>query len=113
MSTHWQTRVTSIAVASGLLMEFVDTTALATALPTMAEYFAVRPEALKLALTTYVLALAVFMPVSAWLADRFGPSACISGRCSVFCVGSLACAMSARCRSVDRRENAAGASAAH
>lgn len=75
-------------------MEFVDATALATALPTMAEYFAVRPEALKLALTTYVLALAVFMPVSTWLSDRFGPKRVYLGALLVFSIGSLASAMS-------------------
>ncbi len=75
-------------------MEFVDTTALATALPTMAEHFSVRAETLKLALTTYVLALAVFMPASTWLADRFGPKRVYLGALLVFCLGSLACAMS-------------------
>jgi EmrB/QacA subfamily drug resistance transporter len=75
-------------------MEFVDTTALATALPTMAEHFAVRAETLKLALTTYVLALAVFMPASTWLADRFGAKRVYLGALLVFCVGSLACAIS-------------------
>jgi EmrB/QacA subfamily drug resistance transporter len=81
-------------VASGLLMEFVDSTALATALPTMAASFAVRPEALKLALTTYVLALAIFMPASAWLADRFGAQRVYLGAMSIFCAGSIACALS-------------------
>jgi EmrB/QacA subfamily drug resistance transporter len=81
-------------VASGLLMEFLDTTALATALPTMAESFEVHPEALKLALTTYVLALAIFMPASTWLADRFGPQRVYLGALSAFCAGSLACALS-------------------
>src|SRR5260221_12176592 len=76
-------------------MEFVDSTALATALPTMAEAFAVPPEALKMALTTYVLALAVFMPASGWLADRFGAKRVYIGAMSIFCIGSLACALSA------------------
>lgn len=76
-------------------MEFVDSTALATALPTMAEAFAVPPEALKMALTTYVLALAVFMPASGWLADRLGAKRVYIGAMSIFCVGSLACALSA------------------
>lgn len=83
-----------MAVASGLLMEFVDSTALATALPRMAESFEVRPEALKLALTTYVLALAIFMPASTWLADRFGAQRVYLGAMSAFCAGSLACALS-------------------
>lgn len=81
-------------MASGLLMEFLDATALATALPTMADYFGVRPEALKLALTAYVLALAVFMPLSTWLADRFGAKRIYLGALCVFSVGSLACAFS-------------------
>jgi EmrB/QacA subfamily drug resistance transporter len=83
-----------MAVASGLLMEFVDTTALATALPSMAGYFGVRPESLKLALTAYVLALAVFMPASAWLADRLGAKRVYLGSLLVFSLGSVACAVS-------------------
>jgi EmrB/QacA subfamily drug resistance transporter len=83
-----------MAVASGLLMEFVDTTALATALPTMAGSFGVRPEALKHALTAYVLALAVFMPASTWLADRFGAKRVYLGSLLVFSAGSIACALS-------------------
>lgn len=75
-------------------MEFVDTTALATALPTMAADFGIRADTLKLALTTYVLALAVFMPASAWLADRFGAKRVYLGALLVFCLGSLACAAS-------------------
>jgi len=94
VNTQWRTRLTSMAVASGLLMEFVDTTALATALPTMAVYFGVRPEALKHALTAYVLALAVFMPASTWLADRFGAKRVYLGSLLVFSAGSIACALS-------------------
>lgn len=75
-------------------MEFVDATALATALPTMAEAFGVRPEGLKLALTTYVLALAIFMPVSTWLSARFGPKRVYLGALFLFSLGSLACALS-------------------
>jgi MFS family permease len=59
-------------VASALLMEFIDSTALSTALPTLARAFAVDPIHLKLALTSYILALAVFTPASGWAAERFG-----------------------------------------
>jgi EmrB/QacA subfamily drug resistance transporter len=100
LNSSWRTRVTSIAVACGLLMEFVDTTALATALPTMARSFGVRPEELKLALTTYVLALAVFMPASGWLADRFGAQRVYLSAMGTFCVGSLACALSTSLRAL-------------
>lgn len=75
-------------------MEFVDSTALATALPRMASSFAVRPESLKLALTVYVLALALFTPASGWLADRFGAKRVYLGAMGAFCCGSLACALS-------------------
>lgn len=75
-------------------MEFVDSTAIATALPTMAEFFGVRAQELKLALTTYVLALAVFMPVSAWLSDRFGAKHVYLGALLLFSLGSIACALS-------------------
>lgn len=74
-------------------MEFVDSTSLSTALPTMAVYFDVRPEELKLALTTYVLALAIFLPVSSWLSDRFGPKRVYLGALGLFGLGSLACAV--------------------
>ena len=59
-------------MASALLMEFIDSTALSTALPTLARAFSVDPIHLKLALTSYILALAVFTPASGWAAERFG-----------------------------------------
>lgn len=89
-----RSRITSIAAASGLLMEFIDTTALSVALPTMARDFAIRPESLKLALTTYVLAIAMFVPASAWLADRLGAKRVYLTAIAVFVAGSVSCAHS-------------------
>jgi EmrB/QacA subfamily drug resistance transporter len=84
----------SIAVASALLMEFIDSTALSTALPTLARAFAVDPIHLKLALTSYILALAVFTPASGWAAERFGARRVFLSAMVVFLLGSALCGLS-------------------
>jgi EmrB/QacA subfamily drug resistance transporter len=89
-----RSRFTSIAVASALFMEFIDSTALSTALPTLARAFHTDPLHLKLALTSYILALAVFAPASGWVADRFGAKRVFMGAMTVFLVGSVLCGSS-------------------
>jgi len=84
-------RLVALIVASALFMEFVDATVLATALPTMARDFAVRPQDMSIALTSYLLALAVFIPASGVLADRFGSRTVFSTAIMLFMAGSLAC----------------------
>ncbi len=79
-----------IAVASALFMEFIDS----TALPTLARAFHSDPVHLKLALTSYLLALAVFAPASGWVADRFGPRRVFLIAMSVFVGGSALCGLS-------------------
>ncbi|WP_289781912.1 MFS transporter [Caulobacter sp. RL271] len=88
------TRLVSIAVASALLMEFIDSTSLSTALPTLARAFAVDPIHLKLALTSYILALAVFTPASGWAAERFGARRVFLSAMGVFLLGSALCGLS-------------------
>jgi EmrB/QacA subfamily drug resistance transporter len=88
------TRLVSIAVASALLMEFIDSTALSTALPTLSRAFAVDPIHLKLALTSYILALAVFTPASGWAAERFGARRVFLSAMVVFLLGSALCGLS-------------------
>ena len=83
-----------IAVASALFMEFIDSTALSTALPTLARAFHSDPVHLKLALTSYLLALAVFAPASGWVADRFGPRRVFLIAMTVFLAGSALCGLS-------------------
>src|SRR6185312_13059083 len=61
-----------LIVATALFMENLDATVLATSLPAIAKDLGANPINLKLALTTYLLALAVFIPASGWMADRFG-----------------------------------------
>jgi EmrB/QacA subfamily drug resistance transporter len=84
-------RLVALIVASALFMEFVDATVLATALPTMARDFGVRPPEMSIALTSYLLALAVFIPASGLLADRYGSRTVFRSAIALFVAGSLAC----------------------
>ncbi|SEK80792.1 drug resistance transporter, EmrB/QacA subfamily [Stigmatella aurantiaca] len=84
-------QLASIAVASALFMEFIDSTALSTALPTLSTAFHTDPVHLKLALTSYILALAVMAPASGWAADKYGPRRVFMLAMSVFLVGSVLC----------------------
>ncbi len=87
-----QGRLLPLIVACALFIENMDSTAIATSLPMMAHDLGTEPIALKLALTSYLLALAVFIPVSGWIADRFGARTTFVSAIAVFLVGSLACA---------------------
>lgn len=81
-----------LIVACALFIENLDSTVLATSLPAMARDFGVAPVALKLALTAYLASLAVFVPVSGWVADRAGSRRTFVAAIGVFLLGSLACA---------------------
>src|SRR5690606_10359970 len=83
-----------LIVATALFIENMDSTAIATSLPAIAADLGTEPIALKLALTAYLLALAVFIPVSGWVADRFGAKRTFMLAIGVFLLGSLACAAS-------------------
>ena len=84
----------ALIVACALFIENMDSTAIATSLPVIAQDLGTEPIALKLALTAYLLALAVFIPVSGWVADRFGARSTFMAAIAVFLLGSLACAAS-------------------
>jgi EmrB/QacA subfamily drug resistance transporter len=90
----WAGRVAIIAVASALFMQAIDSTALSTALPTLARAFNTNPIHLKLCLTAYIIALTVFVPLSGWAADRFGARRVFLGAIAVFLLGSVLCALS-------------------
>jgi EmrB/QacA subfamily drug resistance transporter len=83
-----------LIVATALFMENMDATVLATSLPAIAKDLHADPINLKLALTTYLLALAVFIPASGWMADRFGAKNIFRAAMVVFALGSIACALS-------------------
>jgi Arabinose efflux permease len=87
-------RLLPLIVATALFIENMDSTAISTSLPQIAADLGVEPVALKLALTTYMLALAVFIPISGWIADRYGARRIFIGAIGVFLLGSLGCAAS-------------------
>ena len=72
-------------------MQNLDGTVVATALPAMAKSFGARPLAMNLALTSYLLSLAVFIPVSGWMADRYGSRTVFRAAIAVFTIGSVLC----------------------
>jgi EmrB/QacA subfamily drug resistance transporter len=86
-----RTRVTALIVASSLLMQNLDGTVIATALPTMAHVFGVQPVHMNVAMTSYLLSLAVFIPASGWVADRFGSLNVFRAAIFVFTLGSILC----------------------
>ena len=85
-------RLTALIVASALFMEQLDGTVLATALPTMARSFHVDALHMNVALTSYLLSLAVFIPVSGKMADRFGSRTVFGAAIALFTLGSILCA---------------------
>ncbi len=83
-----------LAIGSALLMQFVDQTALSTALPTLAQAFHIAPVDLKLVLTSYILIQAVLVPASGWAADRWGARRIFIAAMAVFLLGSVLCGLS-------------------
>ena len=83
-----------LIVACALFMENLDLTVLATALPTIAREVGSDPIHLKLALTSYLLSLAVFIPASGWIADRYGARLVFRLAITVFLLGSILCGLS-------------------
>src|SRR6185312_4730895 len=83
--------IVPLIVACALFMENLDSTVISTALPAIAQDLHQDPIALKLALTSYLLTLAVFIPISGWMADRFGPRKVFQLAIVVFTVGSVLC----------------------
>ena len=87
-------RILPWLVAVAFFMESLDTTILNTALPAMASALHVVPLSMKSVLTSYTLSLAVFIPVSGWVADRFGTRVVFSSAIGLFTLGSLLCGLS-------------------
>ncbi|MBN3806949.1 MFS transporter [Paraburkholderia sp. Ac-20336] len=81
-------------VAATFFMEYLDTTVIATALPQMARSFGVGPNSLSLGMTAYMLALAIFIPASGWVADRCGARTVFVSAIGVFTVASVLCGLS-------------------
>lgn len=75
-------------------MQSLDSTVIATALPAIGESLGVNPVRLNVAITSYLLSLAVFIPISGWLADRFGGRTILSTAIAIFTVASVFCGLS-------------------
>ena len=87
-------RIVPLIVAVALFMENMDSTVIATSLPAIAQALGTNPLALKLAVTSYLLALAIFIPASGWIADRFGARNVFRSAIVIFVLGSIGCALS-------------------
>ena len=87
------TRALTLVVASALFMESLVSTVIATSLAAMAADLGVDAISLKLAFTAYYMALAIFIPISGWCADRFGAKTVFTAAIAVFTLASVACAL--------------------
>jgi EmrB/QacA subfamily drug resistance transporter len=85
-------------VAVAFFMESLDTTILNTAVPVVAKALAVSPLSMKSVLASYTLSLAVFIPVSGWMADRFGTRRVFAAAIGIFTLGSFLCGVSSDIR---------------
>lgn len=87
-------RFVPLIVACSLFMEQLDSTIIATALPTIARDLNQDPLRLNLAITCYLLSLSIFIPLSGWMADRFGARTVFRAAIGVFMLGSILCGLS-------------------
>src|SRR4051795_13731549 len=83
-----------VIVACAMFMQNLDSTIIATALPTIAQSLGETPLRLNVAITCYLLSLAVFVPISGWTADRFGARRVFAAAIIVFTLGSIGCGLS-------------------
>jgi EmrB/QacA subfamily drug resistance transporter len=80
-------------IAVAFFMQSLDTTILNTAVPSIARALDVAPLSMKSVLSSYTLSLAVFIPISGWMANRFGTRRVFAGAIGVFALGSLLCGL--------------------
>ncbi|WP_322093805.1 MFS transporter [Paraburkholderia bannensis] len=86
--------IVPLIVACSMFMENVDATVIVTSLPALARDLGQDPITLKLAVTSYVIGLGVFIPICGWVADRFGSRNVFRTAIGIFMAGSLLCAAS-------------------
>ena len=92
--TARQSSIIALLVAGALFMEQLDGTVIATALPQMAGTFGVPPVDLNIGISAYLLTVAVFIPASGWVTDRFGARAVFASAIATFVIASIGCAFS-------------------
>jgi EmrB/QacA subfamily drug resistance transporter len=93
-STIQKPTAISILVATAFFMENLDGTVIATALPAMGKSFHANPVDLNIGMTAYLLMLAVFIPISGWMADRVGARTVFVSAIAVFTASSILCGLS-------------------
>ena len=91
--TAGRARAVTLVVAAAFFMEYLDGTVIATALPAMARDFARPVVSLSLGISAYLLTLAVFIPLSGWVADRFGTRDVFAAAIAVFTGASMLCGL--------------------
>lgn len=89
-----QSVIIALIVACAYFMENLDATVIATALPHLASTFGVAPVRVSVGMTAYLLTLAVFIPISGWVADRFGQRSVFGSAIVVFTGASILCGLS-------------------
>src|SRR5271169_5832508 len=94
MSPETKPKIVAMIVASAIVMQQIDATVITTALPQMAISLNADPIRLSIAVTAYLLSLAVFVPVSGWAADRFGGRTVFRAAIALFTLGSILCGLS-------------------
>ncbi|STV88014.1 major facilitator superfamily permease [Klebsiella michiganensis] len=100
MSTHTSSRddrsfsAPALLVAGAFFMEFLDGTVIATALPDMAKDFGVTAVDLNIGISAYLITLAVLIPASGWIADRFGARKIFTLALAIFTLASVFCGLS-------------------
>src|ERR1700738_4147069 len=91
MTPRTRQLVISLIVACAMFMQNLDSTIIATALPAIGKSLGENPLRLNVAITCYLLSLAVFIPISGWTADRFGARRGFSVPIMVFPLGWIGC----------------------
>jgi EmrB/QacA subfamily drug resistance transporter len=91
--TSWRPRL-ALLVAATFFMEFLDGTILTTAIPSIASDFRVAPADINITMTAYLVTVAMGIPLSSWLAERFGARRIFCLAIAVFTIASLLCAVS-------------------
>ncbi len=94
MSFQGKSKTVAMIVGSAIIMQQINSTVITTALPQMAISLHTDPVRLSVAVTAYLLSLAVFVPVSGWAADRFGGRTVFRAAIALFTLGSVLCALS-------------------
>src|SRR3954470_10272549 len=86
--------IVPLVVAGAFFMDGLDSSIISTSLPQMASDFAVSPAQMSAAITSYLISLAIFIPISGWIADRFGARFVFCGAIAFFTLGSVLCGLS-------------------